>query len=194
MKSSMPPPPPTGGNAKYVIVILLLLVGAGGIYYLRQASDDGPAPVPSVIPRPSTDTTSKLDDVPPPPPEQPDAGPEPKSTGPQKAWNPCDVSSCSGSATPALERALQFRAQQARRCYESALAQDSTLKGNVQIRVRVASTGKVCSADVTKDELANPSVGSCMARTFRQTASFPAPKGGCVDINVPIKLVPRGQE
>jgi hypothetical protein len=36
-------------------------------------------------------------------------------------------------------------------------------------------------------------VGQCAANIFRQSAGYPAPRGGCVDIAVPLSFVPQGQ-
>jgi hypothetical protein len=105
----------------------------------------------------------------------------------------CGAPKCSGASTPDLESALAFRAKQARRCYESALENDNTLKGKVAISVRVASNGQVCSAGVASNDMGNPGVAQCVANKFRQTGYFPAPKGGCVDATVPISFVPGGK-
>jgi hypothetical protein len=95
--------------------------------------------------------------------------------------------------TPDLETALAFRAKQAHRCYDSALTQDQTLQGHVTINVRVAGNGQVCAASVAANDLSNPSVAGCIARMFGQSGHFPAPRGGCVDANVPISLMPPAQ-
>jgi hypothetical protein len=79
------------------------------------------------------------------------------------------------------------------RCYDTALALDPSIMGHVKIGVRVASNGTVCSASVAANDLSNPNVGSCIANMFRQSGHFPPPKGGCVDANVPIVLMPPGQ-
>jgi hypothetical protein len=92
--------------------------------------------------------------------------------------------------TPDLETALAFRAKTAHKCYDDALAQDSTLHGSVKISVRVASNGSLCSANAAASDLANPSVAACIASKFRQAGHFPPPSGGCLDVNVPISLMP----
>lgn len=97
--------------------------------------------------------------------------------------------SCNGTTTPELESSLGMRARQAHSCYDQALADDATLKGNVSIAVRIGSTGEVCSARVVKNELSNPNVSTCIATQYRRN-SFPAPTGGCVDVVVPVVLQP----
>ena len=193
MSTSLPPPP-TGGSGKYVAVIAVLAVGIIGLLSWRSCQKPEPVAttVPSAIPSASvTPPDPHIDDVPP-PPEEPDAGP---TRTPRTGTNPfagCDKS-CNGKSTGDLETALAFRAKQAHRCYDQALAQDSALKGKVQISVRIAANGNVCSAGVSSNDMGTPSVAQCVANVFRSSGHFPAPKGGCVDANVPISFVPGGR-
>jgi hypothetical protein len=205
----MPPPPPGGESTKYYVVVVVLLA-AGLIGLLVWNNSRGKTPPPQVVyvPAPSTSgaatTTAPpaIEDEVPPPPDLPEAGPEggapsngghggisTANSGPAPGL--CD-GSCNGQASPDLQVALAFRAKQAHRCYDTALAQDSTLQGHVKIGVRVASNGQVCSANVSSNDLANPGVANCIANMFRQAGHFPPPKGGCVDANVPIALLPQG--
>ena len=98
---------------------------------------------------------------------------------------------CTGATSSDIETALSFRAKQAHRCYDNALAQDPTLRGKVSIAVRIGANGTACSAGVASNELASaPGVATCVVNYFRGQA-FPSPKGGCVDVNIPINFVPR---
>ena len=103
----------------------------------------------------------------------------------------CD-GTCSGKATAELGAALQARGNQARRCYNSALASDSSLRGHVTIAVKVGPGGNVCSASVAGNDMGSPAVANCAANILRN-ASYPAPKGGCVVATVPLSFVPMGQ-
>jgi hypothetical protein len=195
--SSITPPPTGGGNAKYIVVVILLLGGIAGLLIWRSSgsSPEGPVVIhapdasgPAVMP-------PRIEDEVPPPPEIPDAGPDtgPTRVGTTGAPANCSATKCSGAATPDLEAALTMRARQARRCYEQALESDSTLKGHVSISVRVASNGQVCSAGVASNDMGNAAVATCAANKFRQAGIFPAPRGGCVDLAVPIVFVPGGK-
>jgi outer membrane biosynthesis protein TonB len=199
--SSRPPAgvPQPGGNIKYALVALLLLAAAGGLYVWRNnvnrdAAQVALPPVPTAAQSQAT-ANSKLDDIPPPPPveETPEAG----RVGPRVATataatgGACE-SKCTGTSPPELAAALRVRAGQARRCYNSALASDSTLRGHVSVSVRIGPGGNVCSAVVASNDMGSPVVASCAANIFR-TASYPAPHGGCVDANVPMSFVPMGQ-
>jgi hypothetical protein len=187
-------PPTEGGGSKYTIVIALLGAGLIGLLLWKHYSGDPPV----VVQVPTATTTSsapppnpKEDDIPPPPPVE-DSGPD---TGPPKTtvnsnWASCDAKVCGGSVTGDLESALAFRAKTAHKCYDDALAQDSTLKGTVTISVRVAANGNICAANEASNDVGNPLVANCIASRFRQAGHFPAPSGGCLDVNVPISLMP----
>jgi len=192
--SSRPPAgvPNSGGNTKYAIVAVVLLLGVGGLVALRSFSSH-PEPLPplpsaSVAQTAEPPTNPKLDDIPPPPPveEPPEAGPAPRiAVAPNTG---CESKCNEKFSTTELTQALQVRAQQARRCYNQALAQDSTLKGKVSIAVRVGPSGNVCSVGVASNDMGTPAVANCAASIFRNSV-YPAPKGGCVDANVPLAFV-----
>lgn len=198
--SSKPPPgvPDSGGNAKYAVVAIVLVLAAGGLFALRSMSGKGdtqpvPPPVPSLSASAPVATNPLLDDVPPPPP--PDIVPEGGSKS-NVVYVPtgggCE-GKCTGVAPPELGQALQVRAAQSRRCYNQALASDSSLKGHVSIAVRVGPAGNVCSAAVAANDMGSPAVAQCAANIFRSAGSYPAPRGGCVDATVPMSFVPQGQ-
>lgn len=195
--ASKPPPPSSAagvpsGNGKFVVIAVLLLLAIGGVAYWKL-TEKPPPPVtvfdagPVTPPPPSRNPDEDI----PPPPAIEDAGPDAGKkiiivqTGAQ-----CDVKKCTGQASDDLSTALAFRAKQSHRCYDNALAQDTTLKGKVSIAVRVGANGSVCSAGVASNDMGTPSVANCVVGYFR-TGAFPAPKGGCVDVNVPINFIPR---
>lgn len=197
--ASKPPPSiapagTSGGNGKYIVVAILLLGLVGGLVFWKMSQKPvEPPPVRVVDAGPPSGPTvgRNLDDDIPLPPPVVDAGTD---AGAAKVTytkfdNQCDVKSCGGSASSEMESQLSFRVRQARRCYNAALAQDNTLKGKLSVRVRVGSNGQVCSANVASDEIGNAGLANCVANTFRG-ANFPAPRGGCVDVNVPVNFVP----
>jgi hypothetical protein len=196
---STPPAPPGTGNAKYVAVALLLLLGIGGIVVWKIMSKP-PTVVQITAPPPSVTaseapTNPLVDDVPPPPPieEKPEAGPPRTTVAVAGGGGGGCEGKCVGTAPPELERALQLRGAQAKRCYNAALAQDPSLKGNVSVNVRVAPNGQVCSANVVANDMGTNVVANCVANTFRATAGLPAPHGGCVDAKIPMRFVAQGQ-
>ncbi|RYG79266.1 hypothetical protein EON77_09395, partial [bacterium] len=127
---------------------MLLMIGLI-VFKMKGSDQPKPVPGPTVIVAPPQD--SKLDDVPPPPDvpvAEPDAGgvkAQVKNNGP----DPCAVKSCGGTAGSELESALGVRAKQARRCYEAELKNEPTLKGKINLNVRIGANGTVCAANVT---------------------------------------------
>jgi hypothetical protein len=194
---SLSPPAgvPPSGNGKFIVLAVLLVGGVGAVIGWRAcqkpqapmiiAFDAGPPPGPS----------KNIDDDIPPPPAIEDSGADDagkKTTVVTSAGNGgCDVKKCTGASNSDVETALAFRAKQAHRCYDNALGQDPTLRGKMSIAVRIGPSGQSCSASVASNELSSaPSVADCVVRSFRGQ-TFPAPKGGCIDVNVPINFVPR---
>jgi hypothetical protein len=185
---------PTGGGGKFVVaaVVLIGLIVAAIAWKKCQKEPEQPQlPKFDAAPPPTTSGRNTDDDIPLPPPIE-DAGPDAgKKIIIVQANNQCDAKKCSGTASSELETALSFRVKQAHRCYDNALAQDPTLRGKVTVAVRVGANGQVCSAGVASNEMSSPNVGACVVNTYFRGANFPAPKNGCVDINIPINFVPR---
>ncbi|MGH7283389.1 MAG: hypothetical protein ACRELY_17820, partial [Polyangiaceae bacterium] len=161
---SMPPSmraPPTNNNGKYVLALLLLGGGIAGLFALKTCTGEPPpatTPIATAsVPQPSA--TLVVDDLPLPPVVE-DAGPATTKSTTATAGNPCDVKSCNGTTTSDLESALAFRAKQAHRCYDSALANDSTLQGKMELQLRVASNGNLCTADVASNDMGTPTVAT----------------------------------
>lgn len=190
--------PPAGvpsGNGKFIALAVLLLGVIGAIVAWKSCQKP---PEPIVIGPPDAGVppkpTKNVDDDIPPPPVVEDSGVDPdagKKTTVVFTGNQCDAKKCGGSTNSEIETALSFRAKQAHRCYDNALGQDPTLRGKVSIAVRIGSNGQACSAGVAANELTSaPGVANCVAGYFRGQ-NFPAPKGGCVDVNIPINFVPR---
>ncbi|MGO9837642.1 MAG: AgmX/PglI C-terminal domain-containing protein [Polyangiaceae bacterium] len=201
----MNPPPssrrpagmPDSGNVKYAIAAIGFLVASGALFAWRSCSrSEAVATVPPVpsLTASAPPVNPKLDDIPLPPP--PEDKPVP-GTGPKVIYTTvaggCDGKCSQQYSTPELGQALQVRAGQARRCYNQALSQDSTLKGHVSINVRIGPSGNVCSATVGANDMGSPAVANCAANVFRATSGYPAPRGGCVDANVPLNFKPQGQ-
>ena len=185
---------PSGGNGKFIALAVLLVGGIAALIGWKSCQkQDGPTTI-IVQPEAGPPLPSKnIDDDIPPPPVIEDAATEAgkKPTGPIVMASMCDAKACSGTSTSDVETALAFRAKQSHRCYDNALAQDPTLRGKMSISVRIGAGGQVCSASATNNELAsNPALAQCVVNNFR-SGTFPSPKGGCVDVAVPINFVPR---
>ena len=203
--ASQPPSPsmrvpagvPPSGSGKYVFIALLLVGAIAATIAWKRCQSTALPPTSSSTPDaslPPAPSRNSDDDIPLPPVIE-DAGNADADAGKKSvvvsSGAQCDAKQCFGEATPEIQTALAFRAKQAHRCYDNALAQDPTLRGKISIAVRIGTNGATCSAGVASNELTSaPSVGSCVAGYFRGQA-FPLPKGGCVDVNIPISFVPR---
>jgi hypothetical protein len=197
--SSRPPAgvPASGGNAKLTTLAVALVLGIGVLFAWRSvAKKSAAAPVPTAAPSlaASTEPTNpKLEDIPPPPPveDKPEGGGpgEPRVIYVQAGG--CDAK-CVGTAPSELKPALEVRGRQARRCYMQALTQDPSLRGHVEVALRIGTAGNVCSANVTANDMRTPNVANCAAHIL-MGGTYPAPKGGCVEAVVPLSFVAQGQ-
>jgi hypothetical protein len=190
MADTTPPPPKSGGSGPIIIaaVLMLLLIGGLIVWKVTGSSEPTKTDTPVAV---ATTATPVLDEPPPPPPPPPapedSAKPEEKKKvasagGP----NPCSKE-CTGTATAALQSALAGRAGQSRSCYEKALSSNATLEGTLTVGVKVGPGGQVCGARVVADGLHDPGVSNCVVNRFAG-ATYPAPQGGCADVNVPLRF------
>ncbi len=193
--SSVAMPPKHGGNGAFVAAAAVMLLLMGGLIWWKVGGKD---PVPPAAPLKTASAEPQSLEAPPPPPPPPvvtvDAGKQQEQRGTKvggKWTGPSGCAGdCTGTAPPGLKSALGAKAGQARGCYERALRQNPMLQGRIVIGVRVGEKGQVCSAGISSNGTGDPGVASCVLGMFR-SASFPAPNGGCVDVNVPMNFVPK---
>jgi cytoskeletal protein RodZ len=197
MTQSQPPPAiPTGGNGKYIAIVAVLLIGIIGIVVWKNhespTAQTPPPPPPS--PYDAAPTPHEEDDIPLPPPSA-SAAPSASTATPHvvSSDDGCKAKKCSGQATEEMEAVIAARGKQARHCYDAALANDSSLKGHVTIALRIGNDGRVCSSNIASNDMGTNAVAACVARTYANSAGVPAPKGGCVDLAVPLNFTSGGQ-
>jgi len=192
-QSSVPPssklvPRHSHGGPIYILAVVVLVFAIGAVICWRLK----PAPVARVAPTAATTPAGPALAEPPPAPPPPveDAGAvditKPATPTPS---NLC-ASPCKGTAGSALQSAVSARAAASRPCYERALRVNSALQGKLLVGVRVDPTGLVCSARIAQDGIHSSEVSTCVLGMF-QKSRFPAPTGGCVDINVPMSFMPK---
>src|SRR5947199_316750 len=58
------------------------------------------------------------------------------------------------------------------------------------VAVKVGAQGNTCGASLASDTLGDGAVASCVLQKFR-SGTFPAPIGGCVDVQVLINFTPK---
>jgi hypothetical protein len=110
------------------------------------------------------------------------------SVAPPSPSVPC-AERCSGSGTGDLVTFAMQRAAQAKPCYDRALGSDGRLRGSMEVLVRLTDTGAVCATRVLKTSMP-AEVNECVARILGG-ADYPAPRGGCIDITIPLSFVPK---
>jgi len=189
--------PGSGGNLKYALIGLLLLLGAVGLYLFGgSGSGTEGAAVASVgvpdagIASPTRRIEQHFDL----PEEVPDAGPDAATDAPTDAASrrrrQPRAAGCEGDIPrEALVRAIEDERRQVRNCYERALKTNSVLQGTVNVQVRIGSSGRVEEARVG-GSIRDSEVRACVRRLARGWR-FPAPTGGCADVNVPFNLSPQ---
>jgi len=177
-----------------IAAVGLVVLAVGGFLVLRSGEPEQP-PSPAPV-QPTTTPAPVFDEPPPPPPPpppptaaEPEATPEPKQPEKRAAAGGC-IGECTGQAPAGFQGQLAAKGALARGCYERALRQNPTLQGRMKVAVRVGPDGNVCRANVTSNELGDPGVAQCVAQIFR-SAAFSAPRGGCIDAEVPLKFAPK---
>ncbi len=198
--SSAPPPPPKHSSGPFIGAVIVMLLLMGGLVFWKMSSSDekatlAPAPPTSVGQLPAVDQV-----VPPPPAPPPlpatSAGDAGAPAGAKKtatsgfSGTGCPTcGNCTGEPAPSFSAVLRTRANQAQHCYEKALAQQESLQGRMTVNVCVGVGGAVCSASVSNDSLGSPMVSQCVTNIYKAT-TFPSPKNGCVQAQVPLNFMP----
>jgi hypothetical protein len=180
---------------KYLLIGVLFLIGAVVLWMVAKGGDGPPEAPPVAVPEvervnPMKEPQLELDPEPEPEPE-PEVPPEEepakaKATAPRKAASEWD---CSGDLPGALKVINENRAQ-VRSCYERRLKVNNILQGNLTLKLRVGSNGKVTSAQLG-GTLQDQEVYSCV-RSLAQGWTFPVPSGGsCAVVEVPFQFSPK---
>ncbi|HEY3592771.1 MAG TPA: AgmX/PglI C-terminal domain-containing protein [Polyangiaceae bacterium] len=191
-ESSLPPKPPTSSSGTGYIVAAIVLGAAivALVFFKVRGCNQDASPLPMAS-TPVAPTPTFVEPPPPPPPPvveetAPEAGVTHTAVG---TYVPCS-GKCAGSGNSALNMAISARAGAARPCYERALRLNSALQGKLMVSVRVDPQGNVCGTSVAQDGIHSPEVANCVLGMFR-SAKFPAPSGGCLEVQVPLSFVPR---
>lgn len=141
----------------------------------------GPGPAASAGP---ADASANLAETVPAPASPSAAG----SAAPPVPSAPC-ADRCSGTGTRDLVAFAMQRAAQAKPCYDRALSSDRALRGSMEVLVRLTDTGAVCATRVLKTSMP-ADVNECVTRVLGG-ADYPAPRGGCLDVAIPLSFVPK---
>jgi outer membrane biosynthesis protein TonB len=194
-QTSQPPPPSSGGNLKYVLIGLLFLGAGGVISWIAAGKQDPPEPAaapPAPEParaNPMAEQNLVLEEQPPvqEPVPEPEATPAPKNNRPKGGgdWD------CQGEvATAAAMKVINENRAQIRSCYERRLKVNNILQGDLRLRLKVGSGGKVTATSLS-GSLKDSDVFACV-RNIAQAWTFAAPTGGnCAVVAVPFTFSPK---
>lgn len=192
--STSAPPPKTSSTKPFVIAVLLMLLLMGGLIYLKISGDEDSKPTATPVPSAGLAEPAVDQVIPPPPPPPPAASSSPAvvtKKAPAKSDTGCSTcNNCQGTEPNGFRGALSGRAALAQRCYEKALGTQEQLTGKLTVGLCVGVGGQVCSAGIEKDTLGSPLVSQCVLNIYRAT-TFPSPKNGCVQAQVPLNFVPK---
>lgn len=187
--------PHKGGNAGVIIGVVLLLGAAGGVLFWKNRGDETPKPVASVQPSSSSSATAAPEttlDLPaidlPKDAGVEETGPKPVATG-GGGGGPCSCGSM-GAITDEIKQAAAARGGTAKKCYQSALEGNEGLAGDMTVQVRIGPNGEACSASVVSDTTGSQKLQQCV-RLKMAAGGYPRPKGGCVDVKVPVVFKPK---
>ena len=88
-----------------------------------------------------------------------------------------------------IQQIIRERYGDFRKCYESGLASNPQLSGQVRIRFVIGGDGHVSDAYIQDNELPDCRVAQCIRSEMAKTV-FPQPEGGIVTVVYPIMLSP----
>jgi hypothetical protein len=156
-----------------------------------QLLEEKPPATPEAQPAPTIVGPGPL-----PPEEQPPAE-EPVSTPPAEAKPVEPGITATGTPTrgtlpkAVIDEKLKSAQPGIQACYEAALKTKPDLRGNVNINFVVAPDGKVAHAEAldAEDALNDPTTVNCVLAQLKKL-EFPAPSGGRVFLNYPLRLEP----
>jgi len=197
MTSELPPKPRSGGSGAFIVAAIFMLLATGGLAVWKMLKSGSTSPTPTTAARDNYEPPRPPPPPPPPPPPLEEEPAPPASVSeqpgsPSKAVRGAGGCSgtCKGSTTPSLNSALASRGAAGRRCYEKVLLRDPTLSGRMKVRMRVGPGGQICSASIASDGIGDAGLSNCILGIFR-SSTFPSPRDGCIDVEVPLSFVPQ---
>jgi hypothetical protein len=182
-----------GGGALVIVGVILLLGAAGAVLWFVTRKPPEPPKVTTVetVSASQTESTIELPAI---DPALVDSGVDTGDDGGAEAGKKvvageACTATCTGQITDALKQAVAARAGTAKQCYKTALEGNEGLAGDMSVLVRVGTNGSTCSVSVTSDTTGSMRLQQCVRG--KMAASYPLPRGGCVDVRVPISFKPK---
>ena len=197
--SSLPPiPSRSSGNGGFIGAGVVMLALTGGLIFWKMGqspeAEANTIAAPTPTPQPEKPVFEQA--PPPPPPEEeaeeptPEADQTPKKAAlTRRVGNSACPAECVGTPAGTFNSTLRSIQGLSRGSYQRALRQNASLQGSLRVSIKVGTHGRACGASVLQDSVGG-GVGACISQKFR-SATYPAPKGGCVNAVVPIKFEPK---
>ena len=110
----------------------------------------------------------------------------PKSTGGQSAQEP-------GRTAKDIQTIVGSRRDEARACYDKALASHPGIEGDLDIKWKIDPTGNVteASVDTSKSQILEPSVGACIIEMIKKIKFAASAKGYETRAHYPFNFHPK---
>ena len=184
-----------GGGGVAIIVVVALLGIAGGVLYFVTRKPPEQKTVTTVETVSATTTSEPTIDLPAIDPTMIDSGVDAEEDSGVDAGKKVVAmgeacpAACAGQPTDALKQAVGARAGTAKQCYKTALEGNEGLAGDMSVIVRVGTNGATCAVSIASDTTGSSRLQQCVKA--KMAASYPTPRGGCVDISVPISFKPK---
>ena len=184
-----------GGGALVIVGVILLLGAAGGVLWFVTRKPPQQQTVTTVQSASATETAEPTIDLPSIDPSLVDSGvdtgDDSGADGGKKiaSGGEACTAACSGQITDAIKQAVAARAGTAKQCYKTALEGNEGLAGDMSVLVRVGTNGSTCSVSIASDTTGSMRLQQCVRG--KMAASYPQPRGGCVDVRVPISFKPK---
>jgi hypothetical protein len=177
---------------KYLLIGLAMLGGTAALWMFatrQMAPPPPPPPPPKSAERvnPMAQPDLELDE-----PKVPDAGQPPTEAAPVKhvsAGHHVGDWECSGDL-PTARKVIDDNRAQIRSCYERRLKVNNVLQGDVKLKLKVGSNGRVVATSVG-GTIHDEAVFACV-RNLASTWAFSVPSGGaCAVVQVPFQFSPK---
>jgi len=147
------------------------------------------APRPAACPKPAPCPPCKAcDECPPCPSAGAGSSAEPPAEQPPQSGSSAPTRIVAGNAEvrgslskEIIRRIIRRHLNEVKHCYQSGLAKDPGLSGQVVVQFTVGATGQVVMSKIQSSTMKSPAVESCITQAVRRWL-FPKPEGGGIVI------------
>ncbi len=125
--------------------------------------------------------------------DAPSAYASPEAHPPEAAERTPTRSSEPGRSAEDIQALVASHREEARACYDKALAEHPGIEGTLDIKWVIDPQGNVvdASVDTTKSDILEPSVGACVVNVLTKIKFAPTSRGYETRVHYPFKFAPR---